>query len=100
MKDNSAIRLGAVLFLLFAVSALSLAGDEAVAASETADSNTSKLALRASATLTPEQVSQPEVIFVYSFPLPPGQELFLGLKGQLSISSPKAVFNETLITVA
>jgi len=60
----------------------------------------STLALDASATLTTEQVSQPEVIFLYSFPLPPGTQSFLGLKGDVSLSSPEAVFNESLDTVA
>jgi hypothetical protein len=62
--------------------------------------NLSELTLDASATLTTEQVSQPEVIFLYSFPLPPGAQSFLGLKGQVALTSQQAVFNESLDTVA
>jgi hypothetical protein len=58
------------------------------------------LDLFASATLTAEQATQPEVIFLYSFPLPPGEPSFLGLKGAISFTSKVSAFNETLNTVA
>lgn len=51
-------------------------------------------------TLNGQQASQPEQIFLYAFPLPAGQQSFLGLRGTLSMSSPAAGFNESLITVA
>jgi hypothetical protein len=86
--------------LLLVPSTLAFASDNPAAVPETTDGATATLELHATATLTPEQVSQPEVIFVYSVPLPPGQELFLGLKGELSLFSQQPVFNETLITVA
>lgn len=88
------------LALFMGLSSLALAGDNPAAQNEGADGSMATLNLHATATLTPEQVSQPEVIFVYSFPLPPGQELFLGLRGELSLFSQKSDFNETLITVA
>jgi hypothetical protein len=62
--------------------------------------DTATLALHASATLTPDQGSRAEVIFLYSFPLPPGEPQFLGLKGTISLISESAVFNESLTTVA
>jgi hypothetical protein len=98
MLSNSKFRLAAALSLL--LSNLAVAGDNLTPTGETAGSSTATLNLHATATLTPDQVSQPEVIFVYSFPLPPGQELFLGLRGVLSLFSQKTDFNETLITVA
>jgi hypothetical protein len=58
------------------------------------------LNLSASVTMNAQQAAQPEQIFLYAFPLPAGQQSFLGLKGTLSMSSPTATFNETLITVA
>ncbi len=58
------------------------------------------LDLHASATLTAEQVTQPEVIFLYSFPLPPDAPSFLGLNGDVSLTSEMPVFNESLNTVA
>jgi hypothetical protein len=70
----------------------------AVNAGNSAD--TATLDLHASATLSPEQVSQPEVIFLYSFNLPPDEQSFLGLKGEISLTSGMPVFNESLITVA
>jgi hypothetical protein len=73
---------------------LALSGD----VSEAAHRDT--LDLHASATLTTEQVSQPEVIFLFSFPLPAGEQRFLGLKGNVSLTSQKALFNESLDTVA
>jgi hypothetical protein len=62
--------------------------------------DTAMLDLRASATLTADQATQPEVIFLYSFPLPPGTPSFLGLKGVVSLTSEMPVFNESLNTVA
>jgi hypothetical protein len=62
--------------------------------------NTATLDLHASATLTADQATQPEVIFLYSFPLPPGTPSFLGLKGAVSLTSGMPVFNESLNTVA
>jgi hypothetical protein len=62
--------------------------------------NTATLDLHASATLTADQATQPEVIFLYSFPLPPGPPSFLGLKGEVSLTSGMPVFNESLNTVA
>jgi len=73
---------------------LTLSGDISEAA------NRDTLDLHASATLTTEQVSQPEVIFLFSFPLPAGEQRFLGLKGNVSLTSQKALFNESLDTVA
>jgi hypothetical protein len=61
---------------------------------------THKLTLSASAVLTPDQVAQPEDIFLYSFPLPPGRYNFVGLDGEIALNSPNAVFNESLISVA
>ena len=58
------------------------------------------LSLNASVTLSTQQATQPEQIFLYAFPLPAGQQTLLGLKGTLSMSSPTAAFNEALITVA
>jgi hypothetical protein len=58
------------------------------------------LNLSASVTMNAQQAAQPEQIFLYAFPLPAGQQSFLGLKGTLSMSSPTAAFNEALITVA
>src|SRR5271154_3580782 len=63
-------------------------------------SDAATLDLHASATLSPEQVSQPEVIFLYSFALPPDEQSFLGLKGEISLTSEMPVFNESLNTVA
>jgi len=100
MLSDSAFRFVAALSLFLAFSNLAIAGDNLTHDREIAGGSTATLDLHATATLTPEQVSQPEVIFVYSFPLPPGQELFLGLKGELSLFSQQPVFNETLITVA
>lgn len=62
--------------------------------------NTATLALHATAKITKDQVSQPEVIYLFSFPLPPGQQQFLGLKGDVSLASERPVFNESLNTVA
>jgi hypothetical protein len=62
--------------------------------------DTASLDLFASATLTPEQATQPEVIFLYSFPLPPGEPSFLGLQGALSLTSKLSAFNESLTTIA
>jgi hypothetical protein len=62
--------------------------------------DTGKLTLKASATLTPGQVGEPENIFLYSFPLPKGSQKFVGLKGEISLTSQEAVFNESLISVA
>jgi hypothetical protein len=62
--------------------------------------DTGKLTLKASATLTPDQVRQPENIFLYSFALPQGKQNFVGLKGQIALTSQEAVFNESLISVA
>jgi len=76
-------------FLLLALSALAQSTDTLI-----------KLPLDASVTLTSEQVSQPEVITLFSFPLPSGTQSFLGLKGTLSLISGQAVFNESLDTVA
>jgi len=76
------------------------AADSDPAAQTAGTPDTSNLPLHASATLTPDQVSQPEVIFLYSFPLPPGEQRFLGLKGAVSLTSQKALFNESLDTVA
>lgn len=66
----------------------------------TQPSSAPSLALTASATLTPTQAAQPETIFLYSFPLPAGQQNFVGLSGSISMNSPSAIFNEALITVA
>jgi len=64
------------------------------------EENESTLALNASAILTARQATQPEVIFLYSFPLPSGVQSFLGLKGEVSLTSEMPVFNESLDTVA
>ena len=61
---------------------------------------TGTLDLAASGTVTAAQVPLPEVIFLYSFPLPPGQQSFLGLTGEVSMTSQAPLFNESLITVA
>jgi hypothetical protein len=61
---------------------------------------TGMLRLKASATLAPDQVGQPENIFLYSFPLPAGKQNFTGLKGQISLTSQQSVFNESLISIA
>lgn len=112
---NSAAACSTVLFLLLVLQNLSLAEEQAFppsvntqdhapaeswSSAATEPAGTATLPLRASATLTPEQVSQPEVIFLYSFPLPPGEQRFLGLKGSVSLTSQKALFNESLDTVA
>jgi hypothetical protein len=65
---------------------------------QTAD--TATLDLSASATLTAAQATQPENIFLFSFPLPPGQQSFLGLNGEVSLISALPVFNESLNSVA
>ena len=58
------------------------------------------LEMAASVTLSAEQANQPEQIFVYSFPLPAGQQTLLGLQGDVSmVSFMPAVFNQSLITV-
>jgi hypothetical protein len=62
--------------------------------------DTAILDLNATATLTPEQAMQPENIFLYSFPLPPGDVHFLGLKGEVSLIPEMPVFNESLNTIA
>jgi hypothetical protein len=77
-----------------------LLGATLLAITAVSQSFAQKLDLRASATLTAEQTQQPEVIFLYSFPLPPGQPSFLGLKGEVSLTSNQPVFNESLDTVA
>ncbi len=64
------------------------------------ETNPGSLDLLASATLTADQAAQPEVIFLYSFALPPGESSFLGLKGAVSLTSDMPVFNESLNTVA
>ena len=80
---------------LFVVAALpSVATDDSLRTVDTAT-----LDLSASATLTPAQATQPENIFLFSFPLPPGQQSFLGLQGDVSLTSAKPVFNESLTTV-
>jgi hypothetical protein len=80
--------------LFFSLSLLTFTSLQTLAA------DTSTLPLAASATLTPVQAQQTEVIFLYSFPLPPGEESFLGLRGEVSLTSPMPVFNESLNTVA
>jgi hypothetical protein len=75
-------------------------GDSTALPSKVPQIDTATLDLRASATLTAEQASQPEVIFLFSFPLPPGEPSFLGLKGAVSLTSEMPVFNESLNTVA
>jgi len=100
MPSNPKFRYAAAVFLFLAFSSLAVAGNDPAPDPESTNGGNATLDLHARTTLTPDQVSQPEVIFVYSFPLPPGQELFLGLKGELYLYSPKSVFNETLITVA
>ena len=87
----------AIVLVLLALPALGQNND--LVATDPA-ANLSKLALDASAAITAEQVQQPEVIFLYSFPLPPGTQSFLGLKGEVSLVSGQAVFNESLDTVA
>ena len=96
----NASRLHLTAAILFLVLLTLTTGDNVASVAEVAGGHIATLDLRASATLTPDQVSQPEVIFTYSFRLPPGTQLFLGLKGALSLFSQKAAFNETLITVA
>src|SRR5579862_9867501 len=66
----------------------------------TPPNSTNSLNLNASVTLSAQQATQPEQIFLYAFPLPAGSQSLLGLHGTLSMSSPAAVFNEALITVA
>ena len=73
---------------------------EALAGNAPQPQDTASLALHAAATLTANQVAQPEVIFLYSFPLPPGEPKFLGLKGTISLISQSAGFNESLNTIA
>lgn len=100
-----------LLFLILALPTLGWANDPLPAAAlqnaETSDASDSlptpdisTLNLDASATLTDAQVSQPEVIFLFSFPLPPGKPSFLGLTGEVSLTSDMPVFNESLNTVA
>jgi hypothetical protein len=109
---------GSTLFFLLTLQGLALAGvgndSPSIANPPNADTvpgdpiqsdlpaitDTATLDLDASATLTADQVSQPEVIFLFSFPLPPGQPSFLGLKGEVSLTSEMALFNESLNTVA
>jgi hypothetical protein len=62
--------------------------------------STATIDLNASATLTSGQATQNEVIFAYSFPLPAGQQQFVGLQGSVSLISSLAAFNESLNTVA
>jgi hypothetical protein len=83
------------LFLVLALQRFATAQDPVFTIGDTAT-----LALNAQASLTADQASQPEVIFLYSFPLPQGQQSFLGLKGYVSLISEKPVFNESLNTVA
>jgi hypothetical protein len=64
------------------------------------DAGAGKLTLTASATLTPDQATRPENIFLYSFALPSGKQNFVGLKGQIALTSQQAAFNESLISVA
>jgi len=85
-----------LLLLVFALQNLATALPSNT--SPTADA--AMLVLDASATLTASQATQPEVIFLYSFPLPPGEQSFLGLKGEVSLTSDMPVFNESLDTVA
>jgi hypothetical protein len=120
LLQTSYVRLVAspTLFFVLAFQNLGLANDgatldsspppagrqsEAVATPSTEPSQAvdmARLYLHASATLTADQVSQPEVIFLYSFPLPPGEQRFMGLKGNVSLTSQQALFNESLDTVA
>ncbi|HZS61592.1 MAG TPA: hypothetical protein VFA43_20120 [Gemmatimonadaceae bacterium] len=72
------------------------AGDTGTPPPKTSNS----LTLNASVTLTAQQATQPEQIFLYTFPLPAGQQSLLGLHGTVSMSAPSAGFNEALITVA
>ena len=89
------------LLLVFAFQNFAKANDSsAIPQPAVNNDDVATLDLHASATLTPEQVSQPEVIFLYSFNLPPDEQSFLGLKGEISLTSGMAVFNESLITVA
>jgi len=88
----------AVLILLAGLASLQGCGAPAGDTASAAPPET--LALTASVTLTPDQVAQPENIFVYSFPLPPGPQNFLGLSGTLSMTQQQQVFNESLMTVA
>lgn len=90
--------LGFALTLPLAV--ISLEGCGAGPGGTPPPSNIHTLPLNASATLTSSEAAQPENIFVYSFPIPAGNQLFLGLKGDISQTSQAAVFNESLITVA
>jgi len=89
-----------ISFLLFLLSFQNLS----LAAASNGDPapDTVTLPLHASATLTAEQATQPEVIFMFSFPLPPGEQRFLGLKGSVSLVSLTShnLFNESLDTVA
>ena len=101
-----------ILFLVLAFQNLAVADDSSpLPGQQTGDgaalptdapppTDAATLDLHASATLTPDQATQPEVIFLYSFPLPPGGPKFLGLKGAVSLTSEKPLFNESLNTVA
>jgi hypothetical protein len=66
----------------------------------TTPNGTNSLNLNASVTLSAQQATQPEQIFLYAFSLPAGQQTLLGLQGTLTMSSPTAAFNEALMTVA
>jgi hypothetical protein len=88
-----------LLFFILAFQNPGVADDSSPMASPQSG-DTASLDLDASATLTADQASQPEVIFLFSFSLPPGQPSFLGLKGAVSLTSEMPVFNESLNTVA
>lgn len=87
---------GSTILLMIA----SLQSSAATLPGDVSQVDTSTLALDATATLTAGQATQPEVIFLYSFPLPPGDQSFLGLKGEVALTSEIPVFNESLNTVA
>jgi hypothetical protein len=89
-----------LLFFILAFQNPAPADDSLPIADAPQTTGTATLDLHASATLTADQVTQPEVIFLYSFPLPPGEPSFQGLKGAVSLTSEMPVFNESLNTVA
>jgi hypothetical protein len=90
----------AACWLVAAVSACGGGGDGTGNGDTMPPPSTNVLDMSASVTLTMEQAAQPEQIFLYSFPLPAGQQSLLGLQGDLSMVSSMPVFNQSLMTLA
>jgi len=88
-----------LLFGILVLHSFAVADDSPSTIQRSQPADTATLDLNASATLTPAQATQPENIFLFSFPLPPGEPSLLGLKGEVSLTSAMPVFNESLNTV-